>query len=786
MVYKAELYRHELDDIAFSELKSLPDFEKIREKFINDFDENAAKIEFLSNGVRLSENQLPEIYQYLPPICEKLGIDIPDLYYVNADVMNAGTGGINSPFIFITSKLVETLPAELIPTVLAHECGHIACQHFLYHSMATLLDDDCGVQLKKKGVSLKHALLFWDRCSEFSADRASVLCDGTAEKMVEVLLRLHGYENVNHEEFLKQASDLKTLVNDLSSNRFLEEMLTKDESHPRLATRAYECNEWTKTSQYHDILNGTYTLQQKKNEQLETKEVISGEINIETNSNDNNTKLEMLNKALNEVNGELERYSVNADTSDYLLAVASGILSGAVDALFVGKIEITENDIAVSHEQVNKFIHQFADMKGIHKERLKDVIAELEKKFPVAQDAIWKGAGIGVSAKNHHLADLAHHPTPLGLICSLLVQFLRIGVFVNSEGEWHVRFVKTTQKDIINILIPAILTGILNWLVHMDIKQCEEEFAEIPDSIKKLAHLVVSVPILIEVAKCADNWFGHLVSDMGGSKNTPGTGMGIPGIFISLLYELSSLPGLKNTGLPKYLNDLYVKDKADLRHEIPVYKAAMKQTVPVVINEVMVRTVYFVRNLIRELQKNNNEAGAINWKTVIPFGSRTVDRMLTVSTMTFTVADTADAAVRAAIESGGNSVLMAGNFVTRFNYIGAGRAAFAIVKDISGERKEAQLIHEKMLLSEAKAEIFMDDFIQFKIKLEETVAQYLAEDIEQFVTGFDYMNEGLASGDSNLVIKGNVVIQRVLGREPQFENQEEFDALMDSDIPLVL
>ena len=52
--------------------------------------------------------------------------------------------------------------------------------------------------------------------------------------------------------------------------------------------------------------------------------------------------------------------------------------------------------------------------------------------------------------------------------------------------------------------------------------------------------------------------------------------------------------------------------------------------------------------------------------------------------------------------------------------------------------------------------------------------------------GFDFMNQGIASSDSDLVIKGNVVIQRVLGRELQFTNQKEFDDLMESDIPLVL
>ena len=110
----------------------------------------------------------------------------------------------------------------------------------------------------------------------------------------------------------------------------------------------------------------------------------------------------------------------------------------------------------------------------------------------------------------------------------------------------------------------------------------------------------------------------------------------------------------------------------------------------------------------------------------------------------------------------------------------------AIVKEFSNEKKEAQLIHERMLLMDAKAHIMYDQLQQFKGELEERLTLYLAEDIEAFIEGFDYMNEGLSSGNSELFIKGNVVIQRVLGREPQFTTQKEFDELMESDIPLQL
>jgi hypothetical protein len=369
------------------------------------------------------------------------------------------------------------------------------------------------------------------------------------------------------------------------------------------------------------------------------------------------------------------------------------------------------------------------------------------------------------------------------------VQFLRVGSFVNKNGKWHFAFLKPSLADVIQILTPAIITGVLNWLVSASTKKYETESGqEVPEVLRKLLRLVASAPMIIQVAKCADNWFGHLISDMGGSKNTAGGGMGIPGIFVSLLYEISALPILKDTGLPHFINDLYERHKLDFRHELAIYKAIGKQAIPVIINEIIVRAGYFISHLAMELTETKGANGikGINWSNVVPVHNRTVDRMLTVATMTFTLADTADAAVRAALESAGNWVLFAGRFAARFNYVGAGRAAVAIVKEVSNEQKEAQLIHEKMILMEAKTIRVIQQIEEYKANLEERLSHYLAEDIEAFITGFEYMSHGLASGDSNLVIKGNVVIQRVLGREPQFENQDEFDALMASDIALQL
>ena len=792
MIYSPELYIHDLDRKTFNALNKFPKLLKLVESYNANFNEKVYKIKYLNDAIRLSEKQMPEVYNQLPPVCEKLGIPIPELYYVNDNkTMNAATIGTVNPVMYVTSGLVNKMPKELLSSVFAHECGHIACKHSLYHSIAGYLIN--GIEnsplaaipaiRKYLDPALVRALLFWDRCSELSADRAAVLCDENHETTIDVLLRVHGYnKNVNREEFLKQALDLEQFVKDSKSNALIEQMLIQDDSHPRLATRVYECYEWSKSERYRGILDGTFTLaslQPNVTDKQEEK-VVEASVEVKTN---NNIDVNEINAKLSAVNKELERYTCEADKADYALSIASGIIFGAMDALIIGETFVDGGDIALSKKATNNFVQKYANIRGIGRDRLKDAISELEKAFPVAQDNTWSGLDIGVSAKNHHLADLAHHPTPIGLASALIVQFLRIGTFVNKDGEWHFKIVKTGWDDIKEILIPAVITGILNWLVSISESKLEDNGEELPEGIKNLARIIASSPMIYEIVKCADNWFGHLVSDMDGSGDTAGKGMGIPGVFISLLYEISSLPLFKNTGMNKAIDHIY-QNKGDLRKEVAYISAGSKQAIPVILNDLYIRLTYFITHLLLEIDTNG--IGNIHWNKVIPFRNRTVDRMIMISSMTFTIADTTDAAVHAAIESNGNWAIFAGRFVSRFNYVGAGKAALSIVKEISNEDKECQLIHEKMLLTHIKTEQFIAEYQEYKKKLDQKLAEFIAQDIQTFIESFDDINEGILKGNSDLVISGNVNIQRVLGREPQFTNQIEFDSLMDSDEALKL
>lgn len=270
MIYEANYFVHDSDKAALKALKTIPGFHQFVKSFMKVWSERQFRISNMSSCVRINEKQLSKYYDMLPPICEKLGIDIPELYLQLDVSANSYTAGDTKPFIVVTSGLFETLPEELIPTVLAHECGHIACHHTLYTTMGNILLGGTTSVLRSfvpygglATMPLEIAFFYWMRCSELSADRAAVLCDGGAEKMSEVCMRLAGYDKdisafASKDEFMVQAKEYREMVNHSKWDKTLEFLALSSLSHPLMTVRALECEEWAETEQFQKILDGTY------------------------------------------------------------------------------------------------------------------------------------------------------------------------------------------------------------------------------------------------------------------------------------------------------------------------------------------------------------------------------------------------------------------------------------------------------------------------------------------------------------------------------------------------
>lgn len=497
---------------------------------------------------------------------------------------------------------------------------------------------------------------------------------------------------------------------------------------------------------------------------VECREILSAEVFLDSFGRKVDTA--DIDAELERFNQELQAYRCDAGMEDYALAALCGILAGAVDAFLIKQTEITK-------ESVTAFPGQL----------LNCLLRQAGGKKPKTNEAIPHAAiPKGVVYTIPQIAGISGHATTVGLVATLLGQLSDSGMMRYDGEKLHMLPEGISRSDGVWIAGTAAIAATMKWLYNATDQ--EPMPAGSLKTLGKLRQVMHASSMMADIVKAVDKWQKHLPGDIKGWQEKKHEDMGIDAMFFSLLTVLATSPTLKGTRLASVV-EKYRKAERKGITAIPLAQALAQQAVPVLLNEALVRAAYFTTRLARELAAHE-DVNDIEWENVMPFGNRAIDRMLTIASMTFTTADIADATVHAIIESEGNGVLFGAAFVKRANVVGIGRAAVAVYRDVSADREEVALLEERRLLMEARTERITAQLEAYRQQLEERVCEYIAEDISTFLTGFDFMDRGLVTGDSDLVIKGNVVIQRVLGRKPQFTNQQEFDDLMDSDIALKL
>jgi hypothetical protein len=323
-----------------------------------------------------------------------------------------------------------------------------------------------------------------------------------------------------------------------------------------------------------------------------------------------------------------------------------------LDILWVGEFSL-ERGRGIASDKIDGFVTKTAKMLGCKNDDLESAVKFLEKKFPIPSDGNTPDFGGGLQ---HHLRDFAHHPTIVGLMFSLLTQFTYKSYGTDTSGSFKIVDVPEVSRAFIGDDVPSkILFGTITW-------------------------------------------FFHLVSDVAGSSSSVGKsgGTGIPGPMLALAKELSVLPIFKNmnvseNSLSEFLSKLFngtllakhdengkiIKEtviKFDLRGELGVGIELGRQAVPVVANDCIVRTFYFIRHLAIEIRSNDiqsiSEMNQINWDNVKPLNNPTIARMLTISTGVFTTIDVGEAVITQ-------------KYWVSINYVGVGRFAIAIGEDVS-------------------------------------------------------------------------------------------------------
>ncbi|MDU0449995.1 ATP-binding protein [Staphylococcus haemolyticus] len=368
------------------------------------------------------------------------------------------------------------------------------------------------------------------------------------------------------------------------------------------------------------------------------------------------------------------------DDMDYLFATAAGVIAGFVDVMYGGTIakgkdakglqkivdKSTEELVKkyALHEKIAKLNKQKKNanskdaIKEINSEikklkekeiSLKSSISYLEKQHPVGYDTShskYIEEMTGMSADNHHLLSIAHEPSLLGLIVGIRDQLTGTSTFMTKEGK------------IINIV-------------------SQNNNKELTGNIFE------------QIIQATDNWFGHIMSDISGSKGSKGRGSGLP------VPGWSSLQKLQFGKIPLNGKDMTIAQVSEWMFKNGYdIRAFASESISVIIFETLIRIYWFYKQYFYYGK---------SLKESIPIANnRELSRLLLIGSATFSSIDIGHGLIKSTSKGGLHPIGIA-TFIMTVNKPGLLDLGFRSYQNVRFElqhRKHVEKIIETDILME--------------------------------------------------------------------------------------
>ena len=500
------------------------------------------------------------------------------------------------------------------------------------------------------------------------------------------------------------------------------------------------------------------------------------------------------------MSNEINTSSVGLQKQDYALATSCGILSGLIDAIFVGN----PNDsklLQITDKLADKFVVKSAQFFWKHDKRtvgknktmptdLETCISYLEQAFPVDYDARYAkdlkvddGVLEHMNPSNHHILSLSHSPDLVGLAFSIIDQFSE----KKTESFWD-------KGKIIHVAPKKESKNPYPYFYGADYQS------------KIFCGFI--------------NWIGHLLSDVVGSsstrkpgKDSRGRGIVMPFYTLTQAFDWGDFNGETFADIMRKVYE----DGYDSRF-------GMTTAIPVVINDLLTKTIWIIRQ--RTIKKKD-------WKECLPSSKDGDYRLfLILANTSFELVDCVDAAIHSVNFKSGIDINWVG-FFSNINFTGLMRLSGLVLResiirlglslndntfDDTFQRCTEKMTDNVELADNALSETIKAYFecLDYKKKLCESLAEYkeaknqrieierqveksiesilrfrekmyqqMEAYFEEYLTAFDegitLIDKGIVDNESDVFISGNSIIQNKLEREQQFDSQKEFDEMMDSD-----
>ena len=258
-------YEHPADRTALAALKQVRGFDEMLKWLSGLLRERSHRLIYLASTVRVSERQFAGVHELVVDGARILDLPrAPEAFVVLDPMPRAITLGLDTPFLVLSTGLVELLEPDELRFVVGHEVGHVLSGHAVYRTMLDHL-----LRLSRRvfwlpigylGLrTLLAALEEWYRKSELSCDRAGLLAGQDPAAALRAQMKLAGGGAIGEmdiAEFLDQAREYDATGQ--LRDGVLKLLNLEGQRHPLSAVRAAELRAWVDSGDYARILGGDY------------------------------------------------------------------------------------------------------------------------------------------------------------------------------------------------------------------------------------------------------------------------------------------------------------------------------------------------------------------------------------------------------------------------------------------------------------------------------------------------------------------------------------------------
>mmetsp|Transcript_4399 Transcript_4399/g.9514 ORF Transcript_4399/g.9514 Transcript_4399/m.9514 type:complete len:218 (-) Transcript_4399:229-882(-) len=185
----------------------------------------------------------------------------PDLYIRQSPYPNAYTLAVQGrrPFVVCTTALLDLLDPLETQAVIAHELGHLKCEHSLAIALANLLLTPLASVLPFSSAALQDNLLRWQRAAELTCDRAALLVVQDVRAVQGVTMKLCGggrsfARDMDVDAFVRQAAAYDEVAEGSRIGRMVRRSQEREATHPLPILRARELERYASSEEYAALL----------------------------------------------------------------------------------------------------------------------------------------------------------------------------------------------------------------------------------------------------------------------------------------------------------------------------------------------------------------------------------------------------------------------------------------------------------------------------------------------------------------------------------------------------